>query len=86
MPATCRHVFGGMTFSLCPKESANILADIIPTRHVMSSSMVWTTESDDILGQHSQHFHDMSACGGRHVIWGGGRQHDMTLTFPTKLN
>ena len=59
MSATCRHVFGDMTFSLCPKESANISADIVPTGHVMLSSKVWMTEFDEMSGQHPRHFPDI---------------------------
>ena len=62
MSPTCRHVFDDTTFSLCPKESADMSADVVPTRHVMSSGMVRTTEFDDMSGRHSRHFPDMSAC------------------------
>ncbi len=43
------------------KESADMSSDVIPTRRVMSSGMVWMTEFDEISGQHSWHFHNVSA-------------------------
>ena len=72
-------------FSLCQKESADMSADVVPTRHVMSSGMVRTTESDDVSGQHSRHFQDMSACRWTTCRLGGVPRHDTTPTFPAKL-
>ena len=61
-----------------------MLADIVLTRHVMSSGMIQTTESDDMSGRHSQHFQDMSACWRTTCRLGGVPRHDTTPTFPTK--
>jgi len=60
-------------FSLCQKESADMSADVVPTRHVMSSGMVQTTESDKMSGRHSRHFQDMSACRRTTCHLGGFR-------------
>ena len=54
-------------------ESADMSADVIQTRHVMSSGMVQTTEFDDMSGRHSRHFQDMSACRLATCRLGGSR-------------
>ena len=76
------------TWLFMSKESANMLVDVVPTRHVVSSSMVQTTESDDMTGQHSRHFYDMSACWWPTCHLGGsgdrtGCQH-FQLSAPAK--
>lgn len=60
-------------FSVCPKESANILADILLTRHDMLFGMVQLTKFNDM----SAHIQDiLLMCwhiGSWHGIWRGGQ-------------
>ena len=52
-------------------ESANMLADVIPTQHVTSSGIVQTTEFEKISCQYSLNFHDMSSRVGMTCHLGG---------------
>ena len=70
-PLLCNFLWSFAVFSLYPKESANMLAYVIPTQHVTSSGMVQTTEFYEILGWHSQNFPKMLGMSARHVILGG---------------
>ena len=60
-------------------------ADVIPTRHVTSSGMVQTTESDDMSGRHSRHFQDMSACRRTTCRLGGSRDTTRRQHFQLSL-
>lgn len=56
-------------FSLHPKESTVMLADVFLMWHVESFDIFWPTEFDNILAQHSKNFLHMLAC--QLVKWGG---------------
>ena len=69
-PLQCNFLWSFVVFSLCPKEPADMLVDVIPTWHVMSSDMVRTTEFDDMPGDISDIFPKCQECQPNMSFWG----------------
>ena len=83
MSATGRHVFGDMTFSLCPKNQPT--CRLMSSQHNMSFRLAWSGRQNLMTcwANTPDIFKTCLHVGSRHVVW-GVRQHDTMPTFRTK--